>query len=67
MQDEIDRVVGTDRLPEFEDREYLPYTECVIKEVYRSVFFFLYVLNYPHMYFRWHPAAPLGLSTRHYH
>ena len=38
MQDEIDRVVGTDRLPEFEDREYLPYTECVIKEVYRSVF-----------------------------
>lgn len=34
-QEEIGRVVGSDRLPEFEDRESLPYLECIIKEVYR--------------------------------
>ncbi|KAM5539597.1 hypothetical protein V8D89_006706 [Ganoderma adspersum] len=32
---EIDRVVGPERLPDFEDREHLPYLECVVKEVYR--------------------------------
>ncbi|OSX56954.1 hypothetical protein POSPLADRAFT_1158493 [Postia placenta MAD-698-R-SB12] len=34
-QAEVDRVVGQDRLPEFEDRESLPYLECVVKEVFR--------------------------------
>ncbi|PCH36253.1 cytochrome P450 [Wolfiporia cocos MD-104 SS10] len=34
-QDEIDRIVGTTRLPVVEDREALPYLECVIQEVYR--------------------------------
>ncbi len=34
-QAEIDRVVGTDRLPDFQDRTSLPYVESVIKEVYR--------------------------------
>lgn len=33
--EELDRVIGTDRLPEFEDRERLPYLECVVQEVYR--------------------------------
>ncbi|KAF8991973.1 cytochrome P450 [Cyathus striatus] len=32
---ELDRVVGRDRLPEFEDREELPYLECVLQECYR--------------------------------
>lgn len=36
-QEEIGRVVGSDRLPEFEDRESLPYLECIIKEVYRYI------------------------------
>ncbi|KAF9819005.1 hypothetical protein IEO21_02419 [Rhodonia placenta] len=40
-QAEVDRVVGQDRLPEFEDRESLPYLECVVKEVFRLV------LNHP--------------------
>ncbi|KDQ17442.1 hypothetical protein BOTBODRAFT_172482 [Botryobasidium botryosum FD-172 SS1] len=31
-QEEIDRVVGTDRLPKFEDRPSLPYVECLFKE-----------------------------------
>lgn len=34
-QDEIDRVVGPDRLPTFEDRDSLPYLDCVLKETLR--------------------------------
>ena len=34
-QTEIDRVVGAERLPDFEDREHLPYLDCVLKEVFR--------------------------------
>ncbi|KAG6884451.1 hypothetical protein C0993_011005 [Termitomyces sp. T159_Od127] len=32
---EIDAVIGTDRLPEFEDRKKLPYLECILQEVFR--------------------------------
>ncbi|KAH6620864.1 O-methylsterigmatocystin oxidoreductase [Chaetomium sp. MPI-SDFR-AT-0129] len=34
-QEELDRVVGTDRLPTFEDRPNLPYTNALVKEVTR--------------------------------
>ncbi|KAI0298977.1 cytochrome P450 monooxygenase [Multifurca ochricompacta] len=34
-QAEIDRVVGPDRLPDFQDRSSLPYVESIVKEVYR--------------------------------
>ena len=34
-QEEIDRVVGNDRLPDFNDRERLPYIEAVLKECMR--------------------------------
>ena len=34
-QDEIDRVVGKDRLPSFQDREKLPYINALVKEVLR--------------------------------
>lgn len=33
--EEIQRVTGTHRLPTFEDRESLPYVECVYKETLR--------------------------------
>ena len=34
-QKEVDRVVGHDRLPDFDDRESLPYINRMIKEAYR--------------------------------
>lgn len=34
-QEELDRVVGTDRLPRLADRPNLPYIEAIIKEVLR--------------------------------
>lgn len=34
-QEEIDRVVGTDRLPQFSDREQLPYLEALLTECMR--------------------------------
>ena len=34
-QDEIDAVIGPDRLPSFEDRPNLPYVEAIVKEVLR--------------------------------
>ncbi|KAF8897940.1 cytochrome P450 [Infundibulicybe gibba] len=36
-QEEVDRVVGSDRLPTFEDRELLPYVLAIIKETLRLV------------------------------
>lgn len=34
-QEEIDRVVGNERLPTFEDRPNLPYSDALLNEVYR--------------------------------
>ena len=34
-REEIDRVVGSDRLPDFQDRDSLPYLEAVVKETLR--------------------------------
>ncbi|KAJ7915145.1 cytochrome P450 [Mycena leptocephala] len=34
-QEELDRVLGGARLPEFEDRSSLPYVECVYHEIFR--------------------------------
>jgi len=34
-QEEIDRVVGKDRLPTLEDRESLPYVDAIVKETLR--------------------------------
>lgn len=41
-QHEIDTVVGFSRLPEFHDRETLPYLECLIQETMRCVCSCLY-------------------------
>lgn len=34
-QEEIDRVIGSERLPKFEDRDQLPYIGATVKEAYR--------------------------------
>lgn len=34
-QEEIERVIGLDRLPDCSDRARLPYTECLLQEIYR--------------------------------
>lgn len=34
-QEEIDRVIGTDRLADFDDQDSLPYFRCVLTEVLR--------------------------------
>ncbi|KAI0644223.1 cytochrome P450 [Trametes meyenii] len=34
-QEELDRVVGPDRLPDFSDRQFLPYIAALVKEVVR--------------------------------
>ena len=36
-QEEIDALVGTERLPTFDDRSNLPYIDCIMKEVHRFV------------------------------
>ena len=33
--DELDTVIGRDRLPEFEDRPSLPYVEAIVMETLR--------------------------------
>lgn len=43
-QDEIDAVVGHDRLPDLNDRDSLPYLNALITELYRSVLIYnLYI------------------------
>ena len=60
-QREIDSVVGRERLPDFNDRPFLPYITAIVKEVLRHV-----VFDYPafpaHAFSRWSPVAPLGSS-----
>ena len=34
-QAEVDGIIGEDRRPLFEDRQDMPYVECVLKELYR--------------------------------
>lgn len=34
-QEEIDAVIGPERLPDFNDRESLPYVSCVVQETLR--------------------------------
>jgi cytochrome P450 len=38
-QEEIDTVIGRDRLPGFSDRESLPYLECLFQETLRCACF----------------------------
>ena len=41
---ELDRVVGRDRLPDFDDHSQLPYLDALLKEIQRFVLTFPYNL-----------------------
>ena len=43
-QAEIDSVTGGNRLPDFDDRMLLPYTECIMKEVLRWDYFYSLII-----------------------
>jgi len=36
-QEEIDRIIGRERLPDLTDRAFLPYLEALVIELYRYV------------------------------
>ena len=38
-QEEIAKVVGSDRLPDFTDRAAMPYVDCILKECLRCASF----------------------------
>ena len=64
-QEELDRVVGTDRLPTLDDRKNLPFVNAVIMEVMRLEQGFviqsnILILMPTNLKFRWQPVAPLG-------
>ena len=42
-REELDRVVGRNRLPEYEDQADLPYISAIVKEVYRCVHYVLMI------------------------
>lgn len=37
-QEELDRVIGRDRLPGIEDEKNLPYCHAIVKEVWKATF-----------------------------
>ena len=41
-QEEIDRVIGNERLPDLTDRHSLPYLEAIVMELYRCVLLYFY-------------------------
>jgi hypothetical protein len=59
-QAEIDSVIGSSRLPTFEDRERLPYVECICRETLRSAFQVSLNSSNKLFWYRWNPAVPLG-------
>lgn len=57
-QKEIDAVIGSGRLPEFDDRSSLPYVECLLQETLRYVLYLYHFIVW--LFRRWHSAVPLG-------
>ncbi|PPQ64455.1 hypothetical protein CVT24_008465 [Panaeolus cyanescens] len=62
-QEEIDRVIGRRRLPDYDDEPNLPYCRALLREVYRQVQCQVFTNCYPNAFlcFRWHPAGPIGI------
>ena len=64
-QDEIDRIIGNERLPDFSDKDSLPYVEQVLQECRRFGGLDEFILQplLTIMLRRWHPVVPLGEFT----
>lgn len=60
--DEIDRVIGRNRVPELKDMEHLPYLQAIVKEVLWQPFIcsFTSSMNVLQTH-RFRPVAPLAL------
>jgi cytochrome P450 len=56
-QQELDLVTGSARLPDFQDRNSLPYISAIVKEVFRSVTHVILIYNYL-------PSAADGVQSR---
>jgi len=56
-QEEIDKVIGNDRLVDYDDKDSLPYFAAVLKEVLRCVRFRLCCLVARKFDFVTHPAV----------
>lgn len=64
-QEEIDRVVGAGRLPDFTDRDALPYVECIVQETMRYLRCLLCTIAaFSLQRCRWHPVLPLGVPHK---
>ena len=63
VQAEMDSVIGPDRLPDFDDRNTLPYLESVMKELYRQVRRQIPLLDVDLLYLSWTCPLPLGLCS----
>ena len=62
IQEELDSVVGRDRLPTFDDERSLPYLVAFIKEVTRRACLPHCLLRtYTHNNERWRPAVPMAV------
>jgi hypothetical protein len=62
-QEELNRVIGHDRLPTFDDRPALPYIEGIVKEVFRWILMKVYFdISSINLFFtsRWNPVVPAG-------
>jgi hypothetical protein len=59
-QEQIDEVIGVGRLPEFDDRESLPYVECLMQEVLRYYDHLFECIVILILLRRWNPTVPLG-------
>ena len=60
-QEEIDRVIGNERLPDLTDRGSLPYLEAVVMELYRCVTSNTCDSFILKMQCRWNPPLPVGM------
>ena len=59
-REQLDRVIGPDRLPELEDQESLPYITAIVREVLRYVLGLKEFNCIANSTVRWHPVLPLG-------